>query len=804
MMKISNQRIAEFPPRPMARFEHFGFLTVFLLEFLQMAYHIFSRRIVGGHDGIHHVALQYYFQNSVQTTGEIPQWIPFITHGSVANWFYLLQANILQNVLFFTAPLLKGLNFLPIYHLGIFFDKCLLLTGVWLLTSRYFTSILTRCFVTLCVMGTVVWMYAPWFNFYFYYAVPLILFLFHQFLETKRWRYFFLAGNLIAFQNMGNLLYLLPVSTMIIFFYFVFHSLFHWPEVRQQLSVLRWKSLEFAASLCGIVLSFSAVFIIKSWGTDLISLYRIDRNLDGQVSLDTFLNYGVILDPGIWLELILGISWNFDNALYLGLGTLPFIFYGLLLTTPRRSLPLVCLIVWIILFSRGTFISTFLYYTWPMMKFYRHLSNVAIFVKVFLCFLAGFGFEAVFCKPNACNRSRLFYYTLILIAGMLGGMAMLFYQAAHDTNFLNQFAHLDAFSMVSKHPFQHDALAVWLTQSALFALLSSTLMAAIFFWRTPQALRRLAFLAIILQIVNLYGYQWHLTQLRSLPLTDDQYRVLTFQTMPFPQRRVREWPAENPRVSLLKALPLRDFYGYLNCFLFVDEIESGRSYRTTDWLRPLDQLMRTYWGQNLDPHSSYPQGLKPDHTLQFPLTHPAAGKLAGLSQDKVQFFAQAYLLNNDEDVADHLRHPQYQGDIVFLSRDGKHHTDGIPLWKNGLALNANQRIPLTYSLLQFTSNRFAIEVDLPGKHPIWMVYSDVWHPFWKAYINGEHADVYRANLAYKAVQLFPGHNLVHFAYEASLLNIVQHINMWHALGWFLFTGWLIFRCGGLRFGRERF
>ncbi|MBI1952976.1 MAG: hypothetical protein HYS41_02510, partial [Candidatus Omnitrophica bacterium] len=48
-------------------------------------------------------------------------------------------------------------------------------------------------------------------------------------------------------------------------------------------------------------------------------------------------------------------------------------------------------------------------------------------------------------------------------------------------------------------------------------------------------------------------------------------------------------------------------------------------------------------------------------------------------------------------------------------------------------------------------------------------YSDVWHPFWKAKVNGRPVPVARANLAYKAVPILPGENRVHFFFESKAL-----------------------------------
>jgi uncharacterized membrane protein YfhO len=44
-------------------------------------------------------------------------------------------------------------------------------------------------------------------------------------------------------------------------------------------------------------------------------------------------------------------------------------------------------------------------------------------------------------------------------------------------------------------------------------------------------------------------------------------------------------------------------------------------------------------------------------------------------------------------------------------------------------------------------------------------YADVWHPRWKATVNGRRVRVERANLAYKAVALDRGANVVEFRFD---------------------------------------
>ena len=110
--------------------------------------------------------LQYCFLNHVINYGEIPQWSPFMTHGTLATLGYIVPGGILQNVLLLSGGLFKDINFLPLFYAGVFLDELLLLTGVWLLGRRFFASPFTVFFVTISIMGSCIWILQPWFNFH--------------------------------------------------------------------------------------------------------------------------------------------------------------------------------------------------------------------------------------------------------------------------------------------------------------------------------------------------------------------------------------------------------------------------------------------------------------------------------------------------------------------------------------------------------------------------------------------------------------------------------------------------------------
>ena len=54
----------------------------------------------------------------------------------------------------------------------------------------------------------------------------------------------------------------------------------------------------------------------------------------------------------------------------------------------------------------------------------------------------------------------------------------------------------------------------------------------------------------------------------------------------------------------------------------------------------------------------------------------------------------------------------------------------------------------------FSANRVVISVK--AKTPGWLFYADAFHPSWKAHVNGAEAQVYQANIGFKAVAVAAG------------------------------------------------
>jgi hypothetical protein len=64
---------------------------------------------------------------------------------------------------------------------------------------------------------------------------------------------------------------------------------------------------------------------------------------------------------------------------------------------------------------------------------------------------------------------------------------------------------------------------------------------------------------------------------------------------------------------------------------------------------------------------------------------------------------------------------------------------------------------------RYANTAIDIEADAPDGG--FLVLNDVWHPWWRAEVDGRPTDILKANVLFRAVQVGPGMHRVHFAFE---------------------------------------
>jgi len=784
------------------------FFLIILLEAGTFLYLISGRLIPGGSDGFKYFYLQYYFLNNVVNYGEIPQWVPFMTHGTITTWWYIYQGGLLQDILLLSGGLLKGANFLPVFYTGIFVDHLLLLVGVWLLGKRFFTSPVTVFFVALSIMGSCVWLLQAWWNFHFFYAIPLILYLVHRFLDNGEWRYCFLAGNLLAIQALGGLPYFLPVTSLVIFLYFLFYILFHLKDTWQAIRSLHF-DLSFVLTVSINLVLFIALYVAMNSGTDQIQVANLMRNADGSVGLDVFLTYGGNFSWKTWLEMILGVSPAVDYNLYIGIVCVPLILAGIVFNSNKSNMHFLLTAVILLLFSAGTFVSVIFYYCWPMMKYFRHLVLVTPIIKILLCFLAGFGFEAVFLRIIRGKRPLTIRLSSVVIAVLMLGVFTALWHLSHHYEFYVNFyvSMVPQYLPVFLTLFNENLISPLLIRTAFFALASFMLFAGSMLFYRKRSLPALIIIILLLHGADMYSYKLTQIRLKTAPLNDELFKITTFQKMPYAKRRDISFENNNPRASLLDALPIHYgvFYWTTHAFLFKDQL--GNPFKTDSWLLPLDQYMRAYWGQPINDRSVKVNGLvyptryvRP--RLEFPGKHSAALKISGVTEDKIQFFSRAEVVPSEDEIVLNITDPAYKGDILFLSPLEKNIKAG-PVSQSEFSENelaSNSRMHLSYQVRRFDSNNLNVTIQKNDSESSWLLYSDVWHPLWRATVNGKETPVYKANLAYKAIKLEKGSNTVNFYFKSRIMTVLYTAFGLNSLFWLVV---IIFLAGRIMFKGSR-
>ncbi|MCL2182877.1 MAG: YfhO family protein [Chitinispirillia bacterium] len=96
--------------------------------------------------------------------------------------------------------------------------------------------------------------------------------------------------------------------------------------------------------------------------------------------------------------------------------------------------------------------------------------------------------------------------------------------------------------------------------------------------------------------------------------------------------------------------------------------------------------------------------------------------------------------------------------------------------------------PGKVQITKYKNNRIELDVDADREAILWL--SEIWYPAWKAAVNGNKTEVYRANYSFRAIVVPPGQSKVVFKFESAAFNagvVISLLTLIFALG-YLFMG----------------
>ncbi len=724
------------PPGPQARrLERRLFLLLVGLVLASFAFLVADRRLPRGHDAFLSYAVGYFESCHASRGGGAPYWNPYLAQGSEPA--ASVPLGLLPALWPASGRWFNGMNGLALYFFGFVLSELLLLSGTWMLARRHFADPRTVFFVCAAVLGGSLWIDQAG-NVAFVVSLPLLICWIRDFLEKASRLKLCLAAHLLCLlltQGYAGLL-----SALVLAIYFAMDALLFPRRWKAWLRGIRprWTDLAWA----GAIASALALPLAGVRRSDETIFASAGRSAGGSVGLDSFLTYGGQLNPLRYLDALAGLSPSIDVTVFCGTMTAGLALLALILRPGREVLHLLAVGILVLLFSTGFLglVAALAYAGFPPMSYFRHVTLGATFVRFLLAFAAGYGFERLIVgRLRGDRRVAAFGVAAAVLASGLAVLALVPREAVASIMKV----------LETGHPgfgFRHEMTAgPWgnLVLGAA-ALAAAVLAAALWLARSGRlAPAPLAACVLVASTLHLFAWKLSMFHLKTIRMTPEQHAMQRIGPLPYLPRRTAD-PATSPRYASLapKLWPYGTEHSLSDPYFLMD-LPVPRS-RITSWQRPLDDLLRAWAG---------PAPVWSDNRLRLPDTHPAIPRVVGLTADKLQVFRRAHAVPAGEETARLLRHPDFRGDLLFVPGAGPPPAD----------LSANDRLPAPCEVVEFDANHIVVRTEAP--EGAWLSYADVWHPRWKATVNGRPAVVARANLAYKAVPLRAGANEVAFRFE---------------------------------------
>jgi hypothetical protein len=707
---------------------------------------ILGARWIPLHDTLQVTQLSHFLWSSVAYGGEFPSWMPYVSLGRTTNVGFL---SFLPPSIWLLTPLAlldHGWNAVRLVFVSQLLNEVVLVLGTLALGTLLFRHRLTLLFVCFTVSGTVAWTSQLNFNFLIYYAMPLSLYLGIRGVQERRvWLLELALWVLLVTGSVGDGLY--PAIIQGALFLVVVGVV----AVRERLRLSDFRGRIGRRELAGLAMIAVAVVVPVLYliHAGMPAVTSPGRTASGAISYQTFLHYERDPQLATLSGFFTGITLHHDLTTYGGALLLPFVVIGLVFGAARHQLPLVVATAGVFLFylAEVSFLAPLLYHV-PGIALYRHIPYVAPHIKLFLIFLAGFGFDQVLDAARSTGeaaRKRLKLFAalalVVLVVYLVQGLGLPIEQRRVVLGAV--------------------ALAV-----AVICVLRSMEM--------PRWGRHLGVALLIITLIDVYSHRSFVLHRLLLPVSEAQWELFRLRPLAFAERRTenpfdrkefREYwplligpiaPERVPLVSWLQGsapvgLPFSGTrvgmtYDYLEGFLGFDACAHlGLTHHALPWV--------------LDALASYRSTEVLERRKVRAVPPESFAWTTGCERPKLQFFTAV------PPAKDAASSPALAGNpsAASLALSPTHGDNGVPSLRPG-ALGPTP----PYDVIAFSPNRLSLRLRQPLESDRWLYYADAWHPRWGAWVDGRPATVVRANEAFKAVHLPPGAATFEFRYAGGL------------------------------------
>jgi hypothetical protein len=531
-MRISHPSVDDRAAEADRRKSRRLFLVALLMTASLHAFLIADGRLVRGHQTRFGYELQYSVLSAC--TQSPPFWPAVDPRGLPVEQPVFGQGSLLEAALMLAGSAAANANFLPLFHLGIFFDELLLLLGCWLLSRRFFPSPETAFFVSIAAVGSAFGMDHAVANLRSIAALPLLLYLLHGFLDDGSRVKLFLAANLAVLPMAGS-----PAGTglaapLVSILYFAGRAFVLQEPIAARLKAIAWKRSD---GLLGLAIAGAGlpVAIASFWeGSRTAASLRL-QDLPVIAGLSNPLKY---------LDVLAGATPSLDWSMYCGALTLAFA-VAAILRTPRGTLV-----------RLAVAIPCALMIVAAVLVLFRPDPAPAVglpLVRLLLVFVAGAGFQRLLSQPEpeALRRAGG-----ILMAGSLL-LALASWAAAVKPDAMRDLLR----TMVTDEPdasTSSAALQPWLFRNRGAASIPSELLGAsaltaalggalvLLRGSRPRVAPLALLLLLVLHPLDVFGWKFRMSWLETFSANPEQRELQRLAPLPHPAPRA-DSPSASPR-----------------------------------------------------------------------------------------------------------------------------------------------------------------------------------------------------------------------------------------------------------------
>ena len=698
-----------------------------------------------------HDSLSLYEEFSVfyaQLAGShaLPQWLPYVSYGMPA---YILYHSALAPM--YLPPMLLG----AVAH---FRDTWTMFRALWSaqesiyaigfyalareFASRRAATVATAALLWMVVVELNAIFTLTWFTF-----TPLTLLFLVRWSRSGDWIMLLLAIDAAALGAWNQ------TYATVLFGYFYFGAAVAFSIARRTPIIWPRGCRFWIHAAIATFLASTVIYVDYLAKTGLSFSSPMRNTADLQVDLQTFLTYGHGGSLKMLEALIAVPCENADTLFYMGSVGLVFLAYGLWRNSGREARALAVLFATMLVFCWGRFspIAALAYYL-PGMGVFRHTGLMFEFSRILGCTIAAIGLDSlVSASPTGTIEARIRAKTEV---AQITRVCIFAAAAALVCYFLSYFVfHSDDpyywnFGQVPTNGPSARLAAVSLALVALAGFPANQLLIN----RTPARLLVPCLLGLLFVQAASYQYLYSY-RIFNLPFElSREARIPSASS--FEESRIRI-----PRGEVAESLAVLSnryvVYAELSAFLNLDPcVPIGRVDYSTPAVREL--IERELGADNSIAAVAGAFDTHPDNPIFAAV---------GCGVAKVQ------LVNATEPVqvsADEVWPTTCASEALCLAEGGRGRrlVVALPQDVRPAATLSNEGIEVA----SFSYNRVAFDVTAQG--PSWLVYADSFDPRWAATVDGMSTPVWRANFAFKAVQVGKGHHIVTFAFDTRFVDEV--------------------------------